>query len=380
MLSSESVDHRWKNYVLLRGDAFHRFWAARLRERPRKIIFVLGKGFDPRMCHGLSAMQETLGPSGMDILLLDYDEGEESPSHAHHSLVMQNIEQVTSLGYRSGDVSIQKLPMWSDDGRRIGARSATAVFQDAERLASYDDVILDVSALPQTLYLPLIYSVLHVTDSARQAGDASVPNVHVLVAENAALDRQIREEGVDERADYLHPFAGGIEREASATVPRVWVPLLGEGQGTQLTRIYDRVLPSEIVPVLPSPARDPRRADNLVLEYRELLFDRLRVEPRDLIYASETNPFEVYRRIMVTVLRYQQALAPLGGCETAISVLSSKLMSIGALLAAYELKQAGSPVGIAHVEAQGFVMESDVDPGETELYDLWLAGECHAIT
>ena len=375
MLSNESDDHRWKNYVLLRGDALDRFWTIRLHEKPRTILFILGQGFDPRMCHGLSSMQTVLGPSSMDILLLDYNEGERSPSHAHESLVTQNIEKVTSLGRT---VLNQKLQMWSGDGRRIGARSATAVFQDAGRLTPYDDIVLDVSALPQTLYLPLIYSVLHVTDSARRAGAPSVPNIHVFVAENAALDRQIREEGVDERADYLHPFAGGIEREARATVPRLWVPLLGEGQATQLARIYDRVLPSEIVPVLPSPARDPRRADNLVLEYRELLFDRLRVEPRDLVYASETNPFELYRRILVTVLRYEQALAPLGGCETAISVLSSKLMSVGALLAAYELKQAGSPVGIAHVEAQGFVMESDEDPGETELYDLWLAGECHA--
>jgi len=131
-----------------------------------------------------------------------------------------------------------------------------------------------------------------------------------------------------------------------------------------------------------SPALNPRRGDNLVLEYRDLLFDRLRIEPRNIIYASEWNPFEVYRQIRRTILHYREVLGPLGGCRTVLSALSTKLLSVGALLVAYELKQVKVDVGIAHVGSQGYIMDDDLGAQgpqtHSELFGLWLAGECYA--
>ena len=69
---------------------------------------------------------------------------------------------------------------------------------------------------------------------------------------------------------------------------------------------------------------------------------------------SELNPFEVYRRLRGAVLRYSDVFGILGGCRVAISPMSSKLMSLGALLVAYELKACGYRVGVAHVDAQGY--------------------------
>lgn len=124
------------------------------------------------------------------------------------------------------------------------------------------------------------------------------PNLFVLVSESAELDRRIMDEGIDEDADYIHPFRGAVERESAAGRPKVWFPLLGENQRIHLTRINDLINPAEICPLLPSPAVDPRRGDNLVVEYRELLFDQLRVETRNFVYASETNAFEAYRQFV----------------------------------------------------------------------------------
>jgi len=154
----------------------------------------------------------------------------------------------------------------------------------------------------------------------------------------------------------------------------VWLPLLGEGQQTQLTKIYDLIIPDEISPVLPSPATNPRRADNLIQEYRDLLFDRLRIEPRNLIYVSEHNPFEVYRQLRQAILHFREALLPLGGCKTVLSALSSKLMSLGALFVAYELKQASIDISIAHVESSGYNLESDCHV-EGRLSSMLLCGE-----
>ena len=38
------------NYVLQDGAKFVPFWESLLRSRNRDILFVIGRGFDPRMC------------------------------------------------------------------------------------------------------------------------------------------------------------------------------------------------------------------------------------------------------------------------------------------------------------------------------------------
>ena len=142
--------------------------------------------------------------------------------------------------------------------------------------------------------------------------------------------------------------------------------------------MYENVKPDEICPVIPSPSRDPRRCDNLLMEYRELLFDRLRVEPHNFIYTCEHNPFETYRQIYRTIRRYEDALKPLHGCKIVISAVSSKLLSIGALLAAYEASKAGYMIGVSHIETHGYSMNTpDGNNQSKDLFSLWLAGECY---
>ncbi len=95
------------------------------------------------------------------------------------------------------------------------------------------------------------------------------------------------------------------------------------------------------------------------------------------MYVSERNPFEVYRQIVNVTDHYQQALRPLGGCKVVVSASSSKLLSLGALLVAYELR---TDVGVAHVGSQGFGMLPEGSGGtaeRAELFGLWLEGECY---
>jgi hypothetical protein len=104
----------------------------------------------------------------------------------------------------------------------------------------------------------------------------------------------------------------------------------------RLEKIRTEVDPDEICPVIPFPSRDRRRGDGLIEEYRQLLFDDYRVEPANIIYASEYNPFEAYRQLFGVIVRYRDALRELGGCKVYVSPLSSKLLSVGALLACYD--------------------------------------------
>jgi hypothetical protein len=70
------------------------------------------------------------------------------------------------------------------------------------------------------------------------------------------------------------------------------------------------------------------------MEYQNLLFDQLRIEPRNIVYASEFNPFDVYRQVRGTALHYHDVLKLIDGCRVALSAMCSKVMSLGILLVA----------------------------------------------
>lgn len=388
MINTNILSPRWQNYIFDHGNELNAFWSSHLSSTERHVLFVLGKGFDPRMCTGIKMLLSAGGLGRRDIISINLEEGILSPSRNHIDLVDDNwkyLEEIVSLRC---DISKISINIRSEDGRNIGSRNAANIFKKISDFENYTDVIIDISAMPRSIYFPLISKVLYLLDINKNPQTGKMLNLHIFVSESPFLDRHIRDEDVSDRASYIHPFSGGLEKEATAGVPKVWIPLLGEKQEVQLERIYDLVVPDEISPVLPSPSLDPRRGDNLIQEYQGLLFDRLTIEPRNFIYASERNPFEVYRQIRKAIFHYREALGPLGGCKVVLSALSTKLMSVGALLVAYELKQIAHEVqqpefeiGVAHVESRGYVMDKEhrTSPRDiqSELFGLWLCGECY---
>jgi hypothetical protein len=377
-MSSDSM--RWRNYLLRGGEGFATFWAKFLAEQERDLLFVLGHGFDSRMCEGLECILSAGGSGARDIALIAFDEGGESPSHSYVEQRTANGDRLESLAQGRGKIRNRHIRMFSDDNRRIGARSIAQEFTSPDEFSAYTDVVVDISALPRSLYMPLLAKLLALFDGEPQHGRK--PNLHVIVSHSPTTDSAIVEEGLEESASYLHGFAAAkLESESTSSQPKIWIPVLGKRQQVQLERIHQFVAPDEICPLLPSPAQNPREGDSIMIEYRELLFDQLRIEPRNIIYAAESNPFEVYRQIMRSILHYDRALKPLGGCKVALSAMSSKLASVGVLLAAYELgrRDPNVTVGVAHVESHGYRVEQLVDPCPAPtLFTLWLSGECYA--
>jgi hypothetical protein len=365
--------YRWDYYCLRQADECSAFWENYLSTSDHQVLFVVGLGFDPRMCLGLHMLMKVGSHSVKECLLIEYDEGERSPSRQHNELIKVNLDSLMVLMGKAGVIQRMQVPMWSPDRkRRIGSRRISDAIQ-AATINRFTDVVLDISSMPRTIFFPLIAKILYLLDASEGIGPCV--NLHVIVPEQASLDSSIQEEGIDNDASYMHGFTSDLVQESTADVPRVWVPILGEGKQTQLIRLYDHVRPDEICPVLPSPSVNPRRADDLVVEYHELLFDRLRVEPANFIYASERNPFEAYRQIYQTIERYNSALEALGKCKVVMSALSSKLLSVGALLAAYEAKRSGFMVGISHVETQGYTIVEASVPLNPQLFTLWIAGD-----
>src|SRR2546428_181063 len=114
---------RWDPYLMSRGDAFHEFWLEYLQESTRNILYVLGRGFDPRMCHGLGAVMNLGGEGRRDCLLIEFDEGPDTPT-THQDYLNENLQRLAELLNGRGTLEKRPVPMWSDDTlvrRRVGS-------------------------------------------------------------------------------------------------------------------------------------------------------------------------------------------------------------------------------------------------------------------
>ena len=271
-------------------------------------------------------------------------------------------------------VSVHEVTAQDLTGRPVGSAHIRAIFADQNQLAGFTDVIVDITALPTSLSFPLLGALISTYDQMRR--DRRPPfNLHCIVCENPDLDDHTVAEGGDV-AEYIDPFRGRGGRAAEPDPITIWAPVLGERQPAVLRKIYDMLLPQEVKPFLPSPSHNPRRGDDLVAEYHSLLFDTCEVEPRGFIYADERDPFDIYRQLAELADDYTQSLGPLGQARTVVSSHSSKLLSLGILLAAFE-----HSLAVAHVEPTGYSLDtSELSLGANELFEVWLTGEAYAVT
>ena len=85
---------------------------------------------------------------------------------------------------------------------------------------------------------------------------------------------------------------------------------------------------------------------------------------------------------MLTMARYEESLKLFGGARFVLSPLSSKGLSIGCLLAAFEKRasgnRAGVRVGMAHVESRRYEAAQLPKDAKYQLISAWIAGECYA--
>jgi hypothetical protein len=369
---------KWDPYFKRDGNDFTSFWGKYLFGGVRDVLYILGNGFDPRMCLGIEALYKFKAKGKRDCLLIEYDEGPDSPSSRHADLVVKNVTRLQ--GIKEAQIIKKNVNMWSGDGpekHRVGSRSAAEII-DIPLLRQYSDIVVDISALPRSVYLSLIGKLLYLLDTPNilEVFGHSI-NLHIVVCEDTNLDKEIIEMGIDDSANYVHGFSGAsLSTDNAGEIPKVWIPVLGENQIEQLNLVYRLVDPTEICPVIPSPSKNPGRGEKLIREYHSLLFDQWQVEPGNVLFASEFNPFDVYRQIVRTIRHYHEALKPLGGCNGAITVVSNKLLSLGGILAAHELQNVDKiNVGIPIAEAQGYQLTNPGISGFGELVSLWLVGE-----
>ena len=369
---------RWEPYVLWRDTEFNLRWSAHLEARARNVLFIAGLGFDSRAVFVSQELINAGGKGKRDLWLLCYDNGQET-TQGQRDIVSTNDANFVALF--SSPRTILRLPiaMRTDRARSSTCQNTKAAISRPDELFAYDDVVVDISALPRMISLMTVAQLLTLFDDQQKKGKTA-PNLHVVAAESPAEDFGTSADSLDTDVILLTGFSGRLDSEALQN-PKIWLPILGEAQDIRLQRIFDKIQPDQICPVVPFPTRDPRRGDRIVERHQRILFDEFQVEPGNILYASEYNPFEAYREIFMAIDRYRDALVDLVDCRVFVSPLSSKLLSISALLASYDHKRQKTgkfDVGIPYVEVASYGPSDGKLPTERILTSMWLTGEWEA--
>jgi len=181
-------------------------------------------------------------------------------------------------------------------------------------------------------------------------------------------------------------FSSAVHAESERDWPVVCFPILGENRVNQLEKLLDLTgvpATTEICPILPHPSRNPRRADDLLINYARPLFKQRRTPMTNILHVHESHPFEVYRQLLKAMHRYKDSMCILGGCRMIVTPLGSKLVTIGAGLACFEMRPVDSiakySVAIPHVESKRYTASiKDLRESEPEISALLLTGQAYA--
>lgn len=324
-----------------------------------RTLLMMGEGFDPRMNNVLNAFVEA--KVAVDCKIIVYGDYTKSPNA---SMVEKNIAERNKL-LESGAVpnSVYQLKIGANRDLNRGVKFLNKEIEGL--ISAYDNVIVDISALPRVLYFNLVRSIYK---------SESNKNLFIVVSENAKIDRCIRYINLADDLEPMVKFNPGIGLEAEPDRIRIQISLLGENGMEKWNRIVGHFNPDEDFPVIPYPSLDPFRTDSIIKEYKDLFKQE---DAKDnIIYAHERNPFELYRLLSRFIKSEDEILSKLN--QTAcygIALLSSKLLSVGALLTAIENPD---EVAIYNVISRDYGIDS-IDFAElnkkSTTFLMWIKGE-----
>ena len=384
----------WDQYVFRRGSDANNLWDRLFEHRKMRLLYIAGSGFDIRAQTVMRECVNSIRDSQAVIdeaklVLIEFTNYR--LDDALQELTKQNGEALTAIFSELG--TVDKMPFGtSEDGEELSASSALRSGTNAvlHMVADQTDIILDASSLPRVVYLALMTSLLNrlipdKTVAAPLAADGV--NFQVLVAEDADLDSQIMAEDPGNEIVLVPGFFGAMQAESVQEWPLVWFPILGEHRTNQLQQIMkltDIPGEAEICPVVPHPSRDPRRADRLLVEYKYPLFDSRGTPTSNILYVHESHPFEAYRQLLGAMTHYRDSMVVLGGCRLVVTPFSSKLITLGAGLACFEMRPSAQAdelyrVAIPHAEPTRYVVSPEaVKESRPEICCLLLTGTAYA--
>lgn len=358
---------RWEPCVYHRGDHADAFLREYLTTQDRRVLLVAGAGFDPRSVRVARLFPEALQRSTQAILIR-----EERPNAASKLVAKAELhrDQLVDAFPLAKEHAIH---IFARDNAIVGGREA-AKLMNGQSVSGITDIFVDMSALSIGVAFPIIK---HFIDLLARKHDQAT-NLHVIASHNPQLDDAVSSNPSDTAAP-IHGFRGGWGLDEKSRAATLWMPQLGRGKRPVLHRIFQMLRSVQedtvVCPILPFPSSRPRLPDELIEEFAEELQSAWSVDVRDLVYADEKSPLDLYRTILRIDDARRRVFASVGGSQIILSPLGSKALSLGALMAALE-----RDFTILHVEAIGYTVDfalADSTSIPDELVHIWLNGEAY---
>ena len=357
-------ERHWDPCILHRGSEVEKFVKEYFTLECRKLLLVAGAGFDPRS----TAVASLLGKSNVCLRALFIREDRlDSPDSADilRHRAEKNIKELSRVATLHEIVSVD---IFGEDGAVTGGRNAITKLNN-QTFDGITDVVIDISALSVGTSFPIIRYFI---ERVEQGLDPQ--NIHVLVAHAPQLDANIRSTSSG-APGYVHGFKGGLTLDHATTSAKLWLPQLATGCRSVFERLFNFIVPHDTCPILPFPAAAPRRGDKLAEEYRVEFESTWSVDSRNIVYADEGDPLDLYR----TILRLDDLRKPVftefGGSLLVVSPAGSKVMALGALMAALE-----RDLAVAHIESISYDLDTAVPDHVTDpdsFIHIWLEGEVY---
>ncbi len=351
----KSIDHYDKDVSI--------FYVLHFSEAHRKCLLIAGAGFDPRTTVLARELSATLG-NRLEALFIR----EERPN-PDTTLVERAERNLSSLQQMCPINRVLSIAVFSDDNAVVGGINAVSNIVNVD-LASYTDIIIDFSALSIGISFPV---VKYIYDSLRK--DGTNTNIHLAAVSNPELDSLISSVPND-RVTEVRGFSRIDKLYGEVEKAKLWLPQLSGGRHETLRIIFDDVKPHDCCPILPFPSDDAKKGDNLAANFISELENEWNVDTRNFVYADERNPLDIYR----TILRIDEERKPVfesfGGSVIILSPLGSKMLAMGALIAALE-----KHFPVVYVEALEYNVDwhrVDAITGNASMSaHIWLYGEAY---
>jgi len=290
----------------------------------RHCLLIAGAGFDPRATYVAQAIAPVM-KDRLEALLIREERG-----IAADNLKSAGDSSESTLVALIPKSQVERIDIFSSvDQAPVGGPRIVDILRKRSWPKELTDIILDVSALSIGISFPVARFLIDTFE------DKEV-NVHIVIASDPDLDAQIRKEP-SSKPIFVKGFLGENATSSPLAPAQIWLPHLANDSELSLRTIYvDLGDIYKICPILPFPARWPRRPDDLIAEYSEILLDEWEISARDFLYVSEWNPLDSYRALKTLKKRYVRTVENVYAPRIVISPIGSKVMAIGAMMAAIE--------------------------------------------
>jgi len=315
-------DH-WGNCITHFDDKVDGFLADYFGEPDRRCLLVAAAGFDPRSQVVTRKLSAILGDRLKAFFI------REERGRPAENLLQRADENEATLRSVVQDAEVVKIDVFAEDGAAVGGQRLIEVLRTLTIPEDVTDVVLDMSALSIGIGFPAARLLLERCERAASR------SFHLVIVSNPELDERISSEPAD-RPLVVRGFAG-TSADGDLPKARIWLPQLAHGRSSTLSKIGLSIDERyKVCPIVPFPSRNPRRADELITEYRSQLVNEWDVDPRDLVYVSERNPLDCYRTLQMLKQRHDKAVAGVYEPQIILSPVGSKVLAAGAMMAAIE--------------------------------------------